>query len=371
MANSSDQKTLPSVAIIGAGIAGLSAAKSLMQQGINVTLFEKSRGLGGRASTRRLPWANLDLGVQYFTVQTPEFAQQVSKWKRQKKVAQWSFTPLIFTGISLKESPDQQKRMVATPNMGVLCHEMATSIPVIVSQRVLELISHPKGWQLITENDHFEYFDWVISAIPYEQAQPLLNPHSSLLHVRQPLHRSVWAVALATEGVVPLSVQGVFCEGDIRWVSRASAKPGFVGKTTLSAGNLSQSGTFQDAIRQNAISQNAQFDDVWILHFDESWSEKMGKETSAETIIEYAFQYLKKLLRHATDSDISLIHSDSHFWRYAQIRKPLTPSLFALSDDDKRLSATGAWCGGGRFEEGYISGITAAKAIYRKMTTKA
>ena len=35
------------IAIIGAGISGLSCASQLQQAGINVTLFDKSRGPGG------------------------------------------------------------------------------------------------------------------------------------------------------------------------------------------------------------------------------------------------------------------------------------------------------------------------------------
>jgi len=48
------------VAIVGAGISGLSAAGRIRQAGLDVVILEKSRGLGGRASTRRM---NLQEGV--------------------------------------------------------------------------------------------------------------------------------------------------------------------------------------------------------------------------------------------------------------------------------------------------------------------
>ncbi|MDO9620329.1 MAG: FAD-dependent oxidoreductase, partial [Moraxellaceae bacterium] len=41
-----------SIAIIGAGMSGLSCASALQQLGHNVTVFDKSRGMGGRMSTR-------------------------------------------------------------------------------------------------------------------------------------------------------------------------------------------------------------------------------------------------------------------------------------------------------------------------------
>ena len=46
--------TTPHIAIIGVGMAGVTCARTLRQAGHNVTLFEKSRGLGGRMSTLSL-----------------------------------------------------------------------------------------------------------------------------------------------------------------------------------------------------------------------------------------------------------------------------------------------------------------------------
>ncbi|WP_269139402.1 FAD-dependent oxidoreductase [Burkholderia vietnamiensis] len=41
------------IAIVGAGIAGLACARVLSDAGHHVTVYEKSRGVGGRMSTRR------------------------------------------------------------------------------------------------------------------------------------------------------------------------------------------------------------------------------------------------------------------------------------------------------------------------------
>lgn len=67
------------VAIIGAGIAGLTAAYELTRQGIDCEVFEKSRALGGRMATRRHEDVTFDHGAQYFTVKTPEFAAFLSE----------------------------------------------------------------------------------------------------------------------------------------------------------------------------------------------------------------------------------------------------------------------------------------------------
>src|SRR5260370_14489795 len=56
---------MPSVAIIGAGCSGLAAAHELRDAGYSVTLFEKSRDVGGRAATRKQQGFVYDHGAQY------------------------------------------------------------------------------------------------------------------------------------------------------------------------------------------------------------------------------------------------------------------------------------------------------------------
>ncbi len=56
---------MTTVVIIGAGMAGLAAAQVLQQHGIGCTLYEKSRGVGGRAATRRVGGFAFDHGAQY------------------------------------------------------------------------------------------------------------------------------------------------------------------------------------------------------------------------------------------------------------------------------------------------------------------
>ena len=63
--------TPQTIAVIGAGLAGLSCAQALLQAGHTVHVFDKSRGPSGRMSTRRAeddngPW-QCDHGAQYFT----------------------------------------------------------------------------------------------------------------------------------------------------------------------------------------------------------------------------------------------------------------------------------------------------------------
>ncbi len=61
------------LAIVGAGMAGLSAARRLMElrPDSSIVIFEKSRGVGGRAATRERYGARFDHGAQYIKAPTP------------------------------------------------------------------------------------------------------------------------------------------------------------------------------------------------------------------------------------------------------------------------------------------------------------
>ncbi|CCW34937.1 predicted NAD/FAD-dependent oxidoreductase [Chthonomonas calidirosea] len=63
------------VAIVGAGITGLSAAQALLQcsEGIQVHIYEKSRGIGGRVATRRIEGCIVDHGAQNIKTTEPAF----------------------------------------------------------------------------------------------------------------------------------------------------------------------------------------------------------------------------------------------------------------------------------------------------------
>ena len=70
-------------AVIGAGITGITIA-NLLQKKVNLTVFEKSRGVGGRMATRRAEPYQFNHGTQYFKIENKEFKDFMQPLMRNK-----------------------------------------------------------------------------------------------------------------------------------------------------------------------------------------------------------------------------------------------------------------------------------------------
>ncbi|WP_197340233.1 FAD-dependent oxidoreductase, partial [Ralstonia solanacearum] len=85
--------TQPSIAIVGAGIAGVACANALAAEGIAATVYERSGGVGGRLATVVLPEGApayaFDHGAQSFNVRTEAFRRAVDAARRQGLVMPW------------------------------------------------------------------------------------------------------------------------------------------------------------------------------------------------------------------------------------------------------------------------------------------
>ncbi len=76
--------------IVGAGLAGLTAARRLASTGAGVLVVDKAKSPGGRLATRRIGPARLDHGAQFFTVRSADFAAEVETWVADGVVATWA-----------------------------------------------------------------------------------------------------------------------------------------------------------------------------------------------------------------------------------------------------------------------------------------
>ena len=310
------------VASIGAGMAGLSAAERLRAQGIAVTLFEKSRGFGGRMSTRRSGEFQFDHGAQYFSVRGADFKAQMALWQADVVTGEW------FDGA-----------FVGMPGMTAPARAMAASQTCITEALVSSLTRGPAGWSLHDDKGLIDapgngQYAAAILAVPAPQAVPL----AASAGVEMPgLGKASYAPCIALMLAFPadtarpaqnwMKPEG----GPISWIAQDSSKPG--------------------------RPQTAQ---TWVVHASADWSRArldLDPTASGEILLQH--------FRALTGINAEPLYTSAHRWRYALVEQALgAPFLF---DAETRLGACGDWCLGPRVEAAFESGFALGKEIARAL----
>jgi predicted NAD/FAD-dependent oxidoreductase len=124
------------IAVVGAGIAGLCAARRLASGEAVPVLFDKARSGGGRTSTRRAQGLAFDHGAQYFTCRDPAFAKLVSDWLHRGIVAPWDAPVVALGGGSCGKARGESERYVGVPGMSALARDLAHDLDVFCEQRI-------------------------------------------------------------------------------------------------------------------------------------------------------------------------------------------------------------------------------------------
>jgi renalase len=133
------------VVVVGAGLAGLTAARRLQEAGLDTVVLEKGRGVGGRMATRRITvgdtTARLDHGAQFFTVRSPEFRAVVEAAEAAGDVAVWSRGFL---------HQDGHPRYRGTTGMTSLPRRLAAGLDVRTGTTVVDVADHPARAYVVT-----------------------------------------------------------------------------------------------------------------------------------------------------------------------------------------------------------------------------
>ena len=126
------------IAVVGAGIAGLTLARGLIRDH-DVTVYEKSRGPGGRMATRYADRFEFDHGAQFFTARSRAFREWIAPLIRDGLVASWQARYAEISGTTVTAHSrwgTDEPRYVGVPRMNVIGKTLAAGIDVQYGLRV-------------------------------------------------------------------------------------------------------------------------------------------------------------------------------------------------------------------------------------------
>lgn len=313
------------VLIIGAGISGVCAARVCTDAGLHAALIEKSRGLGGRMSTRRVSKGDstllFDHGAQYFTARDSRFSSLVQNWQRQDWVRIWG------------ESPDGSARYIGTEGMNFPVKKHGGGIPCYTSERITDLKALPEGgWRLTAESGESFSARFVIITSPVPQTLDLLRQSRietdpAFLESLQTVAYDACVAALISGADLPFLQDSAkrFNEGPLAWVANNQAK-----------GLPSAQPTFT-------------------LHMSPEFSNPLAEHTK-EDLLPLVRDTLKEHLPEFRGS----MHV--HKWKFSRVRTILS-GPYCLVPGNDRLVLAGDSFTDSRVEDAALSGLEAADYV--------
>jgi len=335
-------------AVVGAGMAGVACARTLVQAGHRVTVFEQADNAGGRMASESSPFGSFDSGAQYFTVRDPRFMRVIQI--EPELCRPWSANAVRVLDahgrVAEAALPNHEPHFVAQPGMDALIRHWARPLgeSLLTGTEITALEPDAldrSRWQLRARGEGdtqhvYSGFDAVLLATPPNPARRLLAEHSAALSMplAQVQVAPCWTLMIAFPNasqptLAHLGPQWNAARSNhhrIAWLARESSKPG--------------------------------------RHRLERWTVQASPAWSLEHLRDDPARVQAKLLRafaEITGIRAEPGHARVRCWPEAQTTVPAgQPHLW---DAKAGLGACGDWCTGHRVEEAFLSGLSLALAV--------
>ena len=325
------------IIIVGAGLCGLHAANRLQAAGRSVVVLEKSRGLGGRAATRRWNDRPVDHGAQFFTAKNPEFAAQVAQWEASGLCHVWTHGFHRFSdGTLLPPADDAYPRYACRTGMSSLGRALGEPLGEVIHReaKVAQLAVVDSQWQATLEDGRLFRAHALLLTPPPAQSSALLSGVAPEAAAEVARHSSWPCLALAARFPrTDLPWQGIQAPDDkvLSWIGHDTGK-----RPDLHPGST-----------------------ILMLHAAPGFSTANADATDE--------QIAATLLRRASEmTSRDWTSPDEYFiqrWRYAlpALGDPARgPAVYA---SPAPLVVAGDWCAGGRIEGAWLAGRDAADRL--------
>ena len=320
------------IAVIGAGMAGLSCAFELTRADARVTVFERSRGLGGRLATRRSGAFAFDHGAQFVTARSRSFAGFADVAERAGVLEAWK--PRVRADDRVFDAPIDDW-LVGTPGMSSLVRPLTRNVDLQTGVSVHELVQGQRGWELQTDSGRQnQVFDAVVVAVPAPQAISLLGHHGrgfrQLADVKM---APCWSAMMIFDTPIDAGGEAIrWTRGPLTWAACDSSKPG-----------------------REAQPQS------WVVHAASQWSREHLEADARDMARLLLREFAQAIGRELPPPS----HLEAHRWRHALVEQPL--GLPCLVDEEIAAGACGDWCIAPRVEAAFESGRTLAQSILSRV----
>jgi renalase len=321
------------IAIIGAGIAGVTCAHECIKKGYNVTLFDKSRGVSGRSTTKRwdgISGIGIDMGVPYIedTHITNISKSFMNALIENKVVTQWPLT------IHTKGDVITIKTWVGSPKMSQIARYLSNEIQLIATHKI-DALSFNHTWALHAQNNVFEGFDKVIMAVPATQILDIDGVPSDIRELAQSIRYGAINTMLI-EMKSPL------------WFDNYEEDrvDGPIIQTVIA-----------DYLKPNRVLKRF----TYAVHSQSGWATKRFDELNKDEVTTII---VESLLSHYNRTPELILNTLTHQWKYAKLMGP-SDSLQRgyIKSLEAPIMACGDWCHGHTFMSAIESGYLLAHNI--------
>ena len=144
---------IQSCVIVGAGLSGLVAARTLQETGVRVMILEKEEKVGGRMRTDRVEEGIFDHGAQFFTVREEHFREMVEGWLSAGVAEEWTCG---FADASGEKNEDRYPRYKGVRGMTAIAEHLARGFDVQTGGEVSELRRSKRGWEVVAGSSTYD-----------------------------------------------------------------------------------------------------------------------------------------------------------------------------------------------------------------------
>jgi predicted NAD/FAD-dependent oxidoreductase len=315
-------------AVIGAGMAGLAAARALAARGHAVSLFDKGRGPGGRASTRRIEvqgrTLRFDHGFQAVPDDGPHAALRAfAALEGGAAFAPWRPRP--------EHGQHTAGGLAGAGGANVPIRAMARGLDVTWGTWIETIRRSPEGFSLGVDTDDAAArgpFGRLVIAVPADQA-------GALLAGMPPTLAPTLAQAAASARMTPC------------WTLMAmmpDARPDWDA--------TGPDGVFDLIVREASKPKRAGDAGAWVAQADAAWSAGHLEQTPEE---------IARLLGEALGRRLGAapVMAVAHRWRFARTERAVGVTHLAQAD----IFVCGDWLLGPTLADAWCSGDAAGAAV--------